>query len=320
MINKIIIITGPSKSYKEIEYKDTLIFYDCQIGKFNINIQNTKSVSISSKDILLRFTKKSGDFLYKIKEDSSLYNFNNKLEIQFIYENKSCINDIFKVPLYKNHLSGFLFSRLFSVLLKIYFKNFLDFLLINFPDYAIAYIRDKPFGLKQNTVIKENLAYIFINFNLYQNMIYESFFIFASLLDLDMIFIKLSFLFIFKVYKFIIRTLSELLDLLNHKTYNKLKRRYDTIVLSADQIILAVLFFSIFVLIFINILPYYLFYVLVWFIYQGIVSLEKVVVLLICDFREYYFLDLECPGLICSVDFKVKLRLLIQEIKFSEIF
>jgi len=190
---------------------------------------------------------------------------------------------------------------------------------INLPVYAIFYIKNQPMGLKQNTIIKKNLALVFESINQCQVMLFKYFYIISLVTNLDKVLMKIGINFIFKIYKFNLNTLIELLSLFSDKSYNVVKKRYDKITLNVDQIIIGVILFSILILTFINIMPYYIFYVLYYLIYLLLEISEQFIIIILCRFNNFYFLDVEDKNYIKSVTYCTKINLLKKKIKIYNI-
>lgn len=117
---------------------------------------------------------------------------------------------------------------------------------------AIEYILCQPIGIKHNRMLK-------IVFGKAYKSILDPNYCIDVLSSL-----KICCRFVFIIYRQILKSFIEVFELLNNKTYNHLMKRYDTIYLNLDQIVLAVLLFAVILIIFMNLIILYGFFVVVY--------------------------------------------------------
>lgn len=322
MFNKVVIIKGKYNLYDKKVNKNTVFYFCCNQGKIRINftkqVKNILSINIYDNNVKYTLTNKNKDtFEMQFFKLTKLIIQNAQVEI--INEKRTCINNLFKCRFYFFKSYELFFSYFFSVLLRFLMKNYMYVIFINLPVYAIFYIKNQPMGLKQNTIIKKNLALVFESINQCQVMLFKYFYIISLVTNLDKVLMKIGINFIFKIYKFNLNTLIELLSLFSDKSYNVVKKRYDKITLNVDQIIIGVILFSILILTFINIMPYYIFYVLYYLIYLLLEISEQFIIIILCRFNNFYFLDVEDKNYIKSVTYCTKINLLKKKIKIYNI-
>ncbi|KAI4292904.1 hypothetical protein PAPHI01_2178 [Pancytospora philotis] len=116
---------------------------------------------------------------------------------------------------------------------------------------SIDYIMHQPFGIKQNTIIKTLLGSVF-----------KQILSVDTGLDLSMLLCVCTRL-IAAVYAYNMMVLMDIFDLIQNKTYNPSKKRIDTVYLDTDQIVLSVFLFSFGIIIYTNLVLYYIFFVFI---------------------------------------------------------
>lgn len=142
---------------------------------------------------------------------------------------------------------------IFFICLK--FERFIS-ILYNSSLKAMKFISMHPFDIKLDNIIMSTLyKYLLVmkSFPLKNGCTlvdnFQSLFFFA----------KVSCKFIFILYSYTFKVLTEILDLLINRTYNSKMKRYDTIYLKSDQIVLAVGSLCLIVLFYTNIVFYYVY-------------------------------------------------------------
>lgn len=121
---------------------------------------------------------------------------------------------------------------------------------------GVDYIMGCPFGIKQSFVVKTTLGNVFIQ-------------LISPAYVYDIIFSTRVCCFItFEVYKYTFMTLKEILHLLNNRTYNPVMKRFDSIYLNIDQIVLSVLIFSILAIFLFNLVLFYIYFVILYFLVE----------------------------------------------------
>ncbi|KAK6090791.1 hypothetical protein P3W45_000036 [Vairimorpha bombi] len=314
MIKKIDIITGQYRYYKESCCNDDLlIYYSSPYGNVDIEIL-VESVKINGK--LFKGTIIDS----KVHNSVSKYSFNESIDFKIFSENKICINDFLEkhkmINFHKKSKSvaNFILVKLFIVGLKFLLKDILSTFFVDIPSMAIQYIKDQPMGIKQNTVIKENLGVVFHMMVYGQTIIYKYLYLLSLVTDFDKFFVQISIKFIFKIHAYILSTLLEILGLFRNRTYNKIKKRFDTVKLSIDQIIMSVLLFSVFLLTYVNIICYYIFYLILYMVYLSFDILEDFIFMMLYDFGRFYYYDIE-DSQIKEINLRVKLIIIKRYIR-----
>lgn len=123
---------------------------------------------------------------------------------------------------------------------------------------SIEYILYSPIGIKQNRVLMAIFRKVY-----------------RSVLDFDCPFNTLKSLrtccqATFFIYNQIFKILREFADLLNNRTYNPHMKRYDTIYLQTDQAVLSLIFITLILIVFANVILLYVFFLAVYFISEPI--------------------------------------------------
>lgn len=121
---------------------------------------------------------------------------------------------------------------------------------------SIEYFVYQPIGIKHNKILRTVFGKSY-----------------KSILDQNYCFDLISALrfcskVVFFIYRNVFKTLREMLELLNNTTYNDKMKRYDTIYLQTDQIILTVILTSILLVIYSNLILIYSFFVLIYLIIE----------------------------------------------------
>jgi hypothetical protein len=141
------------------------------------------------------------------------------------------------------------------------FLDVAEYLLVGIPEHVIRHITNQPIGVKQNTAIKTTLGalatvscslqrltirlgcpVVFVN-NIYLLPTHGYLLLFSSL------------------YSTLTAAFVEVIQLLNNSSYNPLKKRRDSIILSTDQIFMSVVMFSFYLLIIMNVICFHAFFV-----------------------------------------------------------
>lgn len=117
---------------------------------------------------------------------------------------------------------------------------------------SIEYIAYQPIGIKHNRILKTVFGKTY-KFILDPNYCFD---IIASL--------RLCSKIAFVVYSQVFKVIREIFELLNNSTYNPHMKRYDTIYLQIDQIVLSVILIAILLVIFINLIMFYCFFAAVY--------------------------------------------------------
>lgn len=133
----------------------------------------------------------------------------------------------------------------FNILLYDNKGNFLNIL---------DYIRHQPFGFKQNRIVSYTLS---CNFNRLLN---------NSEIITFQTSIQICCILTFIIYSYAIKILRESFHLLRHKTYNPIKKRFDNIQLEKEEAAIAIVLFSFMVLIYTNLIIYYMFLISIYHI------------------------------------------------------
>lgn len=203
--------------------------------------------------------------------------FTLKRKILNNLKNKN-INSIFS----RTSLPSF-FKHIFVYLLKFLYKKLILKLFTRLIFMGLIYVGDVPLGIKQNTVIKEGLNLLLNMLLDLQIFVQNNFYILLIILNLEYFFIKFSINFATAIYQLLVNIIVDILELFRGKTYNKLKKRYDTVELTIDQIIMSVLLFSISILVYINIIIYYINFIVIYFLFVVLQIAENM--LIKCIFR-----------------------------------
>lgn len=204
-----------------------------------------------------------------LKSIKYLFNLN-----QNIIKNFQCIFGC------KLNLISF-FANVIIYLIKFFYKKLALSIFTKLIFIGLIYIGDVPLGIKQNTVIKEGLNLIFNLLLDLQVYFLNNFYLIFILTNQDVFFIKISVIFASSIYKLLLNIIIDVVELFRGKTYNKLKKRYDSVELTIDQIIMSVLLFSISILVYINIIIYYINYIVVYIVFVFLQILENYFVLIV---------------------------------------
>ncbi|ELA42446.1 uncharacterized protein VICG_00545 [Vittaforma corneae ATCC 50505] len=122
---------------------------------------------------------------------------------------------------------------------------------------SIEYIVYRPVGIKHNRILKIVLGKAY-----------------KSILDPSCCFDVLTSLRIcskiaFGAYSQVFKVIREIFELLNNRTYNPYMKRYDTIYLQVDQIVLSVILMTILLIIFANLILFYCFFVVIYLVTEA---------------------------------------------------
>lgn len=161
-----------------------------------------------------------------------------------------------KSPISKNSIDTKTRSMLYVLvytIITLYYQSTKDNIL-NSINAAIEYILDQPIGIKHNRMLRIVFG------QSYKAMLDPAHCI--NILSS----LKICCRFVFVIYRQVLKTLIEIFDLLNNRTYNSVMKRYDTVCLSPDQIVLAVFLFAIMLIIFMNLIVLYGFFTIIYLI------------------------------------------------------
>lgn len=139
------------------------------------------------------------------------------------------------------------------ILIIIYNPDIIHNIFTEMPLKSIDYIMNKPLGIEQNTVIKTMLGKLFKQ--IISLKIHEDF-------TLPLL---ICTRFIFIIYSINMMMLKDIFSLIKNKTYNPVKKRFDTIRLDTDQTVLSVFIFSACAIIYMNLVIYYMYFVIIAF-------------------------------------------------------
>lgn len=128
----------------------------------------------------------------------------------------------------------------------------------------VKYIMGCPFGIKQSFVVKTTLgnAYLQLLSPGYTSDIISS--------------IKVCCFITFKVYRHTFLTLKEIFHLLNNKTYNPVMKRFDSIYLNIDQIVLSIMMLSVLSIFWLNLMLFYIFFAIIYLLIEIAMVLQSI--------------------------------------------
>ncbi|KAF9761741.1 hypothetical protein NGRA_2417 [Nosema granulosis] len=260
MGGKIKLIGNPqAKMYSKVRIGNSLYYFPSKTGTTLIEY---KGSSIKIESINLFVEKQNNLFV-----GEQINNF------EFIFNERNDIFGEFEIVKKQNGALKFFISSF----LKLFLYNFYRWLLLEIPTWALLYVQNQPIGIKQNTIIKESLGLVCSKALEIQRLIFLP----AIFLNAEKVVLRINMAFIFFLYKTVLDRIIEIATLFNNKTYNSLKKRYDNVKLSIDQIVLCVLFFSISTLTLITLVFYYLLYLVFYFIVLFLKAFEMAVCLFI---------------------------------------
>ncbi|KAL6122711.1 hypothetical protein NUSPORA_00240 [Nucleospora cyclopteri] len=139
----------------------------------------------------------------------------------------------------------------FFVVVKLFLKEIVGMILSNLSIHAFGYKFNKKISV---------FCYRIFNYSLKNSCSIEG--------------INLCYFFIAFVYRYNVKTIIEVADLLRNRTYNPVKNRYDNIFFSYDQVIIGVIIFCFNIFIFLNIFVYYFIFLFSRFL---IIETEKMI-------------------------------------------
>ncbi|TBU13172.1 putative N-acetylglucosaminyl transferase [Hamiltosporidium tvaerminnensis] len=257
-------------------------------------------------------------FIHHRKEFEKLdtlcdYSLNLRIAKQLIkvtndYEN----NDIVYGKIEKNFVNHNIFkSGLYILIHFIIFQKFILYLnLLNNStiDILSNYILLEPFRLKMNQHIQNIIFHTVYKFFRIFNFYISTYFVNNSRISLINIFScglifspeKIINLICFPleicnnifsyIFSCIVRVISDLFVLLSSKNYNRIQKRYDKIQYSNETIILATILFVIFLILFYNLFPIYLLFMVVNILRRSILFAYDLIYLILSNdtYNTYY--------------------------------
>lgn len=224
-----------------------------------------------------------GSFFFKIKNKYKMLftKYHQSTNKKNLYANNLRIkfrNILLNYFFLKKDLTH-IFTNITFIFIKLLYKKSILSIYTRLIFLGLIYVGDVPLGIKQNTVIKESLNLIFNVLLDLQIFFQKNFYLIFIILNQDIVFIKLSIMFAFSIYNLLINVIIDILELFRGKTFNKLKKRYDSVELTIDQIILSVLLFSISILVYINVIIYYIKYIIVYIVFVILLIAENLIFL-----------------------------------------
>lgn len=282
------------KKYTKFVKEDCIYYYPSKAGSIDIDIKNN-IINIDSINLRVELDD-SRNVIYTSENVSFEFEDTDKMD---------ALGEFRDVEEKNSFMKFFLLGIIKYIFFNLYFKIFIDV-----PLWGISYVQSEPLGIKQNAIIKEFLGLVCKKTIVIQEML----FIPLSVFNLEKMSLKICTSFIFLLCRTVLNRVIDIAELFNNKTYNSLKKRYDNVKLSIDQIIMSVLFFSISFLTLINLIFYYLLYSFFDLMIRLVECLEKSFIFLFVDTSDVGYFDTD-SCVYRDVSFSTKFGLIYQYFK-----